>query len=300
MAIINPATIKAAVTTFAPLLKSATASLSKLGPVLRSYDPAKMAQSFANNPKLASAMNQVLPRARQLMESLQKNESFRQLCTAAQDYVLKRGASGIGNPRKEEKTAFHKTLFPPGVHSLSRESYSGNTSSVSAMVGQERWHALLLGAENRRVTQTDWKPNAHGHLTCKTWEPGQQKTWNWTQNKAGDRIAMDEGKTLKDGSRERTALFYPASGGRIVQKLAHTDANGQTTFRDPEVHAGQHHAGAPDIEKQQTNETGFIVEEVEEAEQQSEVQGRKPLTQLEPAPTASQELVRRPPRADGP
>ncbi|WP_144769531.1 hypothetical protein [Herbaspirillum sp. SJZ099] len=298
MAIVNPMTVRAAgsaiSSALAPLAKSVSSQISRHSAVFRNVNPASAAKALSGNPRMSAAMQNVMPRVRRMMDLMRNNPSFKKLCEQAENYVREHGLSHINSARDEQKKEFRKTLFPPGVHSLSREIFSGNTSSISAMVGQQRWHAIQVAGESHRVTQTEWSgPDKRGFQRCKTWEPAQQKTWDWIRNSNGHMLAMDAGKPLEGGIRQHQAFLYPAAGGQPVPRTLYTDADGNIMPTPGRAGTNGQHGESAVIKRQEARPA--VIEEIDD---DVPAQQTKPK-QIEPPPSFSQELVRRPPAAGG-
>ncbi|MBP0597336.1 hypothetical protein J8I26_04420 [Herbaspirillum sp. LeCh32-8] len=272
----NPATAAAVTKAFAPLTKSVAASFSKFTSVLRNCTPEKMAQAFSANPRLAGAMEKLRPHIQQALTSLKNSDTFQRLMQAVREYagdslqdkLHNAATAGADKQGKDHDLHTRKQLLPPGAHSLSPESLHGNVSIVSATVGQERWHVMMIAEKNIAVTRTDWQPGPNGIKSCKTWDSATQRNWQWIKNKAGDMIAMGELRPARDGGHTRTVFHCPADGGPISHMLMHIDTDGRASLRDPAAMAGkrggelspQTQLGAHAAQRQ----SGFIQGEVDE------------------------------------
>lgn len=275
----NPATAAAVTKALAPVARSVSSAVSQFGALLRKCTPDKMAQAFSANPRLAGAMEKMGPHLQKMTTSLTNSSAFQRLMQGLrehageylQDAVHTAATASVDQPGRQHDLRAYQQLFPPGAHTLSSEPFSGKLSRVSAMVGKERWHALVPGAgaasaAGASVSQTDWQTGANGIQTCKTWEPATQRNWNWMQNKAGDQIAMDDPKPTQDGGNMRSVFHYPADGGPVSFKLLHQQADGRFSLVDPGGANGARRPGEAKAQAQAESrpaaqdQPGFVIE----------------------------------------
>jgi len=232
VAIVNPATIDmftaAARATLAPLAKNlaatASSSASKLLPALRDFNFAKASKIFADNPKMAESLNQVMPRLKKLNDELEKNPTFKRLCSEVKNYMLENGISLLSGAHGKQDGAIEQ-------------------------------HAPTKG--NGTMWIDAGKAKANGYTLTSQQDTARDMTLLSLKHHSGAVIQMQqEGKLQPDGRYEHQAIYYPANGGqpRIgsafsdkAGNLQLTPATGHMSARNDDSAAGRTQQSRPAV-----------------------------------------------------